>query len=89
MIPKFLTSNLKAKKQTGNIVNFKRRTPSQSDINTLENKSIDKLYDFIRMLDGEGYPKAYIKFDNLKIEFSEVDKKNNKLTGRFEVIIDE
>ncbi len=44
------------------------------------------MYDFIRMLDAEGYPKSYLEFENIKIEFSEVHMKSNKLVGKFEVI---
>jgi len=87
MIPKFLSSDLIAKKQVGDIVNFRRRTPKQSDINTLKNKSINKLYDFIRMLDAEGYPKAFQELENLKFVYMDIEKKDNKLIGKFEVII--
>lgn len=86
MISKFLTDKIEPKKQVGEATFFKRRLPSQSDINTLEDISMGKLYDFIRMLDAQGYPKAYIDVGKYKIEFSEVNLKNNKLTGRFEVI---
>jgi len=37
------------------------------------------------MLDADGYPKAFIKLDNFKIEFSEVHLKTDKLIGRFEI----
>jgi hypothetical protein len=37
------------------------------------------------MLDGEGYPKAYIEIENIKIEFSQVDKTDTQLSGKFEV----
>ena len=89
MIPKFLDTNPSPAKQSGQIVQFRRRTAEESDLTKLESKSLQKLYDFIRMLDAEGYPKAYIKLDKIKIEFSEVHLKNKKLTGRFEVIEDE
>lgn len=89
MIPTFLENNLTAKKQDGKVVEFKRRTPKDSNILEVDNKSLNKLYDFIRMLDAEGYPKAYIELDDLKIEFSEVHLKNNKLVGRFEVFENE
>jgi methionyl-tRNA formyltransferase len=87
MIPKLLLSDIIPQKQVGKIVNFKRRTPAQSNINTLDNKSLDKLYDFIRMLDGEGYPKAFYELENLKFEYMNIEKKHNKLIGRFEVTI--
>ena len=89
IIPKFLTSKLIAKPQDGDIVTFKRKQPKESSIDVSESLTLSKLYDFIRMLDAEGYPKAFIELKNLKIEFSEVNMKSNKLTGRFEVIENE
>jgi len=85
MIPEFLSSKLSAKEQSGEIVTFKRRTPEQSSIKTVKDLSLTSLYDFIRMLDGEGYPKAYIEIENIKIEFSQVDKTDTQLSGKFEV----
>jgi methionyl-tRNA formyltransferase len=38
------------------------------------------------MLDGEGYPKAFLKVAKFRIDFSEVHRKSNKLVGRFEII---
>jgi methionyl-tRNA formyltransferase len=85
MIPKLLDNEITPIKQTGKVSTFKRRKPEQSNIGLLETKSILKLYDFIRMLDAEGYPKAYLELDGIRIEFSEVHLKSNKLVGRFEV----
>jgi len=85
MIPTFLEKELLPEKQKGNIVTFKRRKPEESNISTIDKKSINKLYDFIRMLDAEGYPKAYLNLEKIKIEFSEVHLKSKKLVGRFEV----
>ncbi len=86
MIPNFLEEKLVPVKQTGKIVEFKRRKPDESNILKLKKKSLNKLYNFIRMLDADGYPKAYIELDDIKIEFSEVSLKSKKLIGRFEVI---
>lgn len=89
MIPVFFNNNLIAEKQYGEIVEFKRRKQNESDIFNLKEKSLSKLYDFIRMLDAEGYPKAYINLDKVRIDFSEVQLKNKKLVGRFEIIENE
>jgi len=89
MIPKFLSSNLVPKKQSGKVVTFERRTQKESSLDSIQDKTFVKIYDFIRMLDAESYPKAYIAFDNFKIEFSEVGMKSNKLIGRFEVVHNE
>ncbi len=85
MIPVFLESNLISEKQIGKIVEFKRKNSNDSNMLELEKKSLNKIYDFIRMLDAEGYPKAYIQLDNIKIELSEVHLKSKKLVGRFEI----
>ena len=89
MIPKLLDNEIVPVKQTGEVTTFKRRTPDQSNIRLLETKSISKLYDFIRMLDAEGYPKAYLEIDGIRLEFGEVNLKNNTLVGIFEVIENE
>ena len=89
MIPKLLDNEIIPIKQRGEVTTFKRRTPDQSNIRLLGTKSISKLYDFIRMLDAEGYPKAYLELDGIRLEFSEVHLKNNTLVGRFEVIENE
>ncbi|RXJ95490.1 methionyl-tRNA formyltransferase [Arcobacter sp. AHV-9/2010] len=89
MIPTLLSNDLVPRKQSGEIIEFKRRKPEESDIFNLKKKNLHKLYDFIRMLDAEGYPKAYIELDKIKIEFSEVHHKNKKLVGRFEVFENE
>lgn len=86
MIPKFLNAKLIATPQKGKVVAFKRRKPQESDINNLTIKSISKLYDFIRMLDAEGYPQAYLELGESKILFSDVKKHDGKLTGKFEVV---
>jgi methionyl-tRNA formyltransferase len=85
MIPYILTHKIIPQKQSGEVTIFKRRKESESDILKLEKYSLNKLYDFIRMLDAEGYPKAFIKLNDVKIEFSEVHLKNRKLIGRFEI----
>jgi len=86
MIPNILANNLIPQKQYGKVTTFKRRKPQDSDILYLKNININKLYDFIRMVDADGYPKAYINLDKIKIEFTEVQLKSKKLIGRFEVI---
>ncbi len=89
MIPKIIENQMIPIKQRGEIVEFQRRKPQESDLTELPTKSLRKVYDFIRMLDAKGYPKAYLKLGDLKIEFSEVHLKSDKLTGRFEVKKDE
>lgn len=54
--------------QTGEPVLFKRRKPEESRI--VDTGSLEKFYDFIRMLDADGYPRAFIDAGNFRMEFS-------------------
>jgi methionyl-tRNA formyltransferase len=49
-------------------LNFKRRKPQESEIGKL--RSLEQLYDFIRMLDAEGYPRAFLDRLGFRFEFS-------------------
>lgn len=75
MIPRFMKGNLTAVPQQGNPTIFKRRRPEESEIP--ENLTQRQLYDFIRMLDGEGYPTAYRKTLNGKVYYRNAHLKNN------------
>lgn len=68
MIKEIATKNLIPVVQSGNPIVFKRRTPSESNIQTVND--IETIYDYIRMLDAENYPKAFIETEFFKFEFS-------------------
>jgi methionyl-tRNA formyltransferase len=85
MIPYILLNNPLPAKQTGEIISFKRRTPKESNIETRSFENIIGIYDFIRMLDGEGYPKAFLQIGEFKFIFSDIQKKDGKLIGRVEI----
>lgn len=89
MIPKLIQQDIFPVKQDGKIVMFNRRKPEDSNVNNFKYNSIGKLYDFIRMVDSNEYPRAFLEINNLKMEFSEVYMENNKLIGKFEVIENE
>ena len=52
MIYKIIDSDLEPKPQSGNVVYFKRRSKDESNLINIDN--INTVYDYIRMLDGEG-----------------------------------
>lgn len=54
--------------QTGDVVVFKRRQPNDSEILPVD--SLQALHDVIRMLDAEGYPKAFLTHQGFRYEFS-------------------
>ncbi len=55
--------------QTGEPVIFQRRKPAQSALPT-DLPDLTALHDFIRMLDAEGYPHAFIEHGGFRLEFS-------------------
>lgn len=55
--------------QSGEPVHFRRRTPAESELPA--EATLREIYDRIRMVDGEGYPKAFIRLGDKRIEFSE------------------
>ncbi|HHV72895.1 MAG TPA: methionyl-tRNA formyltransferase [Clostridia bacterium] len=77
MMPEIIYKNPIPQKQSGRVVEFKRRTKEQSELSP--NFELEKIYDYIRMLDGEGYPKAFIRFGKYKIEFSRASLKTGKI----------
>lgn len=74
MISEIIAKDLRPKDQEGEIVNFKRRKPQDSNISELDD--LKKVYDYIRMLDAEGYPSAFLETSNLKLEFTNANYNN-------------
>tara|TARA_B100001175_G_C19428344_1_gene599852 strand:- start:425 stop:1099 length:675 start_codon:yes stop_codon:yes gene_type:complete len=79
MIMKISKSKIRPVKQIGRSTLFKRRKPIESNILRARLSSINNVYNFIRMLDAEDYPKAFINFDNFKIILNNARKKKNKV----------
>ena len=71
------------KKQKGRSSFYYRRKPYQSDLFYVINKKLDEIYDFIRMLDANNYPKAYYILGNKKIELSDVSLNDQFVKGKF------
>lgn len=72
MIPVFLTEKVIPKPQEGEPVVFKRRKPEDGEITC--DMELDKIYDYIRMLDAEGYPRAYMEFGGYRLEFESAER---------------
>ena len=68
MIVEIFQNNLQPVPQEGDPVVFKRRKPEQSDMSGLE--KLEEIFDYIRMLDADGYPHAYIEKGEFRYEFT-------------------
>jgi methionyl-tRNA formyltransferase len=55
--------------QEGEVVAFERRRPEQSELPPAGEAR--EIYDFIRMLDAEGYPRAFVRRGDLRLELSD------------------
>ncbi len=85
MIYNIVTHNPTPQPQEGDVIRFKRRHKKQSNI--AEAEDLRDLYNLIRMLDCEGYPRAYLSTDKWHIEFGETTVEGDAL--RSTVIIRE
>jgi len=52
----------------GEVTVFKRRNPDESRIPELSD--LHALYDFIRILDAESYPRAFLEYAGFRFKFS-------------------
>ncbi|WFS62279.1 hypothetical protein LF599_16695 [Pseudodesulfovibrio thermohalotolerans] len=69
MIYRIITENVIPISQNGDPVYFERRTPKQSKLSA-DFDSLDAVFDHLRMLDADTYPRAYIDVGMMRIEFS-------------------
>ena len=66
--------------QRGRAVVFGRRRPEQSRI--AGQQGLERLHDFIRMLDAEGYPRAFLEAGGFRFEFSRAARRDGRLQAR-------
>lgn len=85
MIPRFLDEIIEPIEQCGEPTFFKRRTPDESELKT--DMEMMEIYDYIRMLDAEGYPSAFMNFGKFKLSFRNAKLENGKLVA--DVIMEE
>ena len=83
MMIKIVSEDINPVPQEGEPVIFQRRTPDQSRIKNIN--QIEKLFDHIRMLDGEGYPKAFIEYEDYRIEFSGSELNGSKIDAKVSI----
>ncbi len=77
MINTIIKSTPSPTPQQGKVVKFTRRKPAESELNS--SMSLEEVFDTIRMLDAESYPKAFIELGNIRFELSDVYKSGNEL----------
>lgn len=68
MIESIMREQPIAQPQVGEPTIFHRRTPQDGDLAELS--ELEKVFDYIRMLDADGYPPAFLETEHFKLEFS-------------------
>jgi methionyl-tRNA formyltransferase len=79
MIRRFLEEKPAPAPQAGQPTVFKRRTPAESAIPELG--TLPRLFDFLRMLDAEGYPPAFLEHLGFRYEFSRAVLKDGRIVA--------
>lgn len=87
LIPHILENQPLPVPQEGEIVHFQRRSLEDGELN--QSMSLETIYDYIRMLDGEGYPKAFLKIGKYTITFSSAELKEEAVLANVEIRRDE
>jgi methionyl-tRNA formyltransferase len=78
MMGKIIGDGIQPTPQVGEPTYFLRRRPEESLLPELE--TLDEVHDFIRMLDAEGYPKAFLDVGRFRVEFGGSVLYNCKVT---------
>ena len=83
MIDEIIEKNPLPTCQEGEVTCFNRRKKSQSDIKDL--RCTKKIYDYIRMLDAPGYPRAFLESNGIIYEFYGARFDNGTVVANVEI----
>lgn len=70
--------------QSGRVLNFKRLSCRDNEL--LSSYTLKQMYDRVRMVDGEDYPKAFINFGDYAINFSNANLTREGLTAHVTIV---
>ena len=75
MIVTLIEEKPKAVAQIGTPTLFKRRRPDQGDWSEAED--LDRVFDYIRMLDATNYPPAFVDVGRFRLSFTRASRRSN------------
>lgn len=79
LVKRIVRERPKPKPQSGKATVFTRRKPQESAIPTLP--TLGALHDFIRMLDADGYPRAFFDHAGFRYEFSRAARYDGRIVA--------
>ena len=83
MITEIIEDDISPVKQEGEATVFKRRKPKSGDLSVLSEKK--EIYDYIRMLDCEGYPEAFLKSDTFDFLFTKARMEGEDIIAQVKI----
>jgi methionyl-tRNA formyltransferase len=84
MIARIIREQMTPVPQAGEAVIFKRRKPEESNIAEL--RSLSQIYDYIRMLDAEEYPHAFLEAGAFRFEFRKAAQFADRVEAQVTII---
>lgn len=78
-------TNVEPVPQSGDIVAFRRRKPSDGNIELCG--SLNQVFDYIRMLDADTYPKAFLETEKFRLEFSRASLRENEVLADVKITV--
>lgn len=84
MIKSIIQTKPNPKVQSGEVTIFKRRKPEQGNLEKLD--SLEKVFDYIRMLDAENYPNAFLETEHFRFEFTRASLRKDIVIADVKII---
>jgi methionyl-tRNA formyltransferase len=85
LIQWMIENNPQPTPQVGEVVIFKRRTPEQSSLPS--SGSLRNAFDFIRMLDADGYPNAFLEHGDYRILLRNARLDDDRVIAEVEITL--
>lgn len=79
MITRIVDERLQPSPQVGAPILFDRRRPEEGDL--AQARSLGEMHDLIRMLDAEGYPKAFLNVGPIRLCFSRASLRSDSIVA--------
>lgn len=86
MILRIVGERVQPQPQEGEPVLFQRRRPQDGDLAAAT--TLEAVHDLVRMLDGEGYPNAFLKVGRLRLEFTRASRKVDHVAADVRITLD-
>lgn len=84
MIGRIIREHPEPVPQEGPVVRFHRRTAAESRLP--EGASLGAIYDFIRMLDADGYPNAFLEYGGFRFSFRRATRSTDSVEADVRIV---